>query len=136
MTTDTLSPQRFMLIFRNAGADTHAHLTPDQRVALAKQWNDWYDGLAARGKAQQGSPLELHGRVVSGAGVSQRVIDGPYAEAKEIVGGFIVLSVAHLDEATEIATHCPGLPLGLTVEIRPLAPVSPVLDGVHGRDPI
>jgi hypothetical protein len=63
------------------------------------------------------------------------VTDGPFAETKEIVGGYFFLSVADLDEATAIAQHCPGLPLGLTVEVRPVAECSPVLEGVPGRPP-
>ncbi len=123
-----------MLLFRNAGPDTHAHLTTDERVKLAKQWNDWYDGLAAQGKVQHGRPLGLMGRVISGTN-GQRVIDGPYAEAKEIVGGYFFLRVTDIDEATEIAKKCPGLPLGLTVEVRPVADASPVLEDVRGRPP-
>lgn len=123
-----------MLVFRNAGEDVHAHLTAEQRVVLAKQWNDWYDGLARAGKVEHGRPLGLGGRVVSGP-KGERVIDGPYAEGKEIIGGYIFLKVADIDEATAIAKHCPGLPLGLTVEVRPVADVSPVLNEVSGRPP-
>lgn len=123
-----------MLLFRNAGADTHAHLSPAQRAKLAQQWNDWYDGLARQGKVEHGRPLALEGRVVSGA-AGERVTDGPYAETKEVVGGYFFLNVADLDEATAIAKRCPGLPLGLTVEVRPVAAVSPVLENVHGRPP-
>jgi hypothetical protein len=122
----------FLLLFRNAGPDVHAHLTAAQRAALTQRWNDWYDGLAQRGQVQQGRPLELHGRVISGPR-GERVTDGPYAETKEVVGGYFVLTVADLDAATAIAQQCPGLPLGLTVEVRPIAPVSPVLEGVPGR---
>ena len=134
MTQKNPMTSAFMLIFRNAGVETHAHLTPEQQKALAKQWNDWYDGLAKAGKVEHGRPLALGGRVVSGA-KGERVIDGPYAEGKEIIGGYIFLKVADLDEATVIAKHCPGLPLGLTVEVRPVADVSPVLEDVHGRPP-
>ena len=124
----------FLLLFRNAGPDVHALLSPAERVALAQRWNDWYDGLAQRGKVKHGQPLELTGRVVSGAR-GERVTDGPFAEAKEVVGGYIFLTVADLDEATEIAKGCPGLPLGLSVEVRPVAGSSPVLENVPGRPP-
>lgn len=123
-----------MLLFRNAGEESHRHLTPEERVALAKKWNDWYDGLAAAGKVQHGRPLELGGRVVSGAR-GERITDGPFAETKEVVGGYIFLTVRDLDEATAIAQQCPGLPLGLIVEVRPVADVSPVLKDVTGRPP-
>lgn len=121
-----------MLLFKNAGVETHGHLTAEQRVELAKRWNDWYEGLAARGKVQHGSPLELGGRQVSGP-KGERVSDGFFAEAKEVIGGYIFLTVADIDEATEIAKGCPGLPLGLVVEVRAVAERSPVLEGVPGR---
>ena len=133
-TSPTPTAASFMLLFRNAGPETHAHLTTEQQKVLAKQWNDWYDGLAAKGKVEHGRPLGLGGRVVSGK-QGERVIDGPYAEAKEVIGGYIFLKVADIDEATAIAKNCPGLPLGLTVEVRPVAEVSPVLEDVHGRPP-
>ena len=124
----------FLLLFRNAGPDTHARLSPPQREQVTQQWNNWYESLAAQGKVQHGRPLGLGGRVVSGT-KGQFVVDGPYAETKEVVGGYFFLTVRDLDEATEIAKHCPGLPLGLTVEVRPVVDVSPVLEGVRGRPP-
>jgi hypothetical protein len=133
MSTNSTPVSSYMLLFRNAGPEAHAHLTPEGRAVLAKQWNDWYDGLAARKKVSHGQPLALEGRVVSGA--DGRVTDGPFAEAKEVVGGYIMLTVESFDEATEIAKQCPGLAHGLTVEVRPLAAVSPVLAEVTGRPP-
>lgn len=96
-----------------------------------QQWNDWYEGLATQGKVEQGRPLALAGRVVSMTG--GRTIDGPYAETKEAIGGFFMLRVADMEEAVAIAKQCPSLSLGLTVEVRPLADCSPVLEGVRGR---
>ncbi len=64
------------------------------------------------------------------------VSDGPYAEAKEVVAGYFMLTVDSLDEATEIAKQCPSLPLGLTVEVRPIAEKSPTLKGLSGRPPV
>ena len=120
----------YLLLFRNAGPDTHAHLTPAQKAAKTRQWNDWVADLVNRGKLQRGHPLGLNGRVVSGA-TGERVVDGPFAEAKEVVGGFLMLSVADIEEATAIAKQCPGLAEGLTVEVRPMVERSPVLDDVQ-----
>jgi hypothetical protein len=130
----TAATSSFLLLFRNAGLETHAHLSREQREQLTQQWNNWYEGLAAQGKVQHGRPLGLSGRVVSGAR-GEFVVDGPYAETKEVIGGYFFLTVSDLEEATEIAKHCPGLPLGLTVEVRPVVDVSPVLEGVRGRPP-
>jgi len=121
-----------MLIFRNAGPDVHQHLTSAEKATLAMKWNDWFEGLAAQGKVEHARPLELGGRVVSGR-TGERITDGPYAEGKEVIGGYFFLTVADIDEATRIAQQCPGLPLGLTVEVRPVAAVSPVLADVPGR---
>jgi len=126
------STSSFMLLFRNAGLESHAHLTPEQKTALAKQWNDWVDRLVAQGKLPHAHPLGLAGRVVSGP-AGERVTDGPYAESKEAIGGYFFLTVADLDEATAIAQQCPSLALGMIVEVRPVVLQSEVLTDVHAR---
>jgi hypothetical protein len=107
----------FLLFFRNTGPETHEHLSPEQRQQLVIRWNAWYDGLARQGKAVEGQPLELDTRIVSGPGGS-RVVDGPFAEAKEAIGGYVKLMVSGLEEATEIARQHPGLAYGLIIEVR------------------
>jgi len=47
------------------------------------------------------------------------VTDGPFAETKEQVGGFILIEAKDLDEATQLAANIPALPLG-AVEVRPV----------------
>lgn len=121
-----------MLLFRNAGLESHAQLTSEQKTALAKQWNDWVDRLAAQGKLPHAHPLGLGGRVVTGP-AGERVTDGPYAEAKEVVGGYFFLKVNNLDEATAIAQQCPSLALGMIVEVRPVVLQSEVLTDVRAR---
>lgn len=122
-----------MLLFRNAGPAAHAHLTADERQQLTQRWNDWYDSLATKGLVQHGRPLGLEGRVVTEK--NGRITDGPYAESKEAIGGYFFLTVSGLAEATEIAKQCPGLPIGLEVEVRPVVDASPVLKDVRGRAP-
>src|SRR5882762_9445409 len=113
----TTNPTPYLLLFRNTGPETHQHLSADQRQKLVTRWNAWYDGLAAQGKAVEGQPLEMETRVVSGAGGS-RVVDGPFAEAKEAIGGYVKLMVGSFEEATEIARQHPGLAYGLIIEVR------------------
>jgi hypothetical protein len=115
-----------MLIFRESSPETYKAMSPEQRQQLLKQWNDWYDGLAAQGKVKHGHPLEPEGRVVSGAR-GERVVDGPFAEGKEAIGGFFFLTVGSLDEAVAIAKQCPSLRYGLIVEVRPVAESCPAL---------
>jgi hypothetical protein len=110
----------FILFFRNSGPETHAHLSADERQQLMTRWNAWYDHLAAEGKAIAGTPLELETRIISGAR-GERVVDGPFAETKEAIGGYVMLMVNDLEEATAIAQDHPGLPYGLQIEVRRLA---------------
>lgn len=113
----TLSP--YLLFFRNSGPENYQHLSAEQRQQLVLRWNDWYDGLATQGKAVEGQPLEMEIRLVSGPG-GARIIDGPFAEAKEAIGGYVKLMVSGMDEATEIARRHPGLAYGLQIEVRPM----------------
>jgi hypothetical protein len=119
-----------MLLFRNAGEETHAHLSPEQKKEMTKKWNDWFEGLAARGKAQHGHPLGLDGRVVSGAR-GERVTDGPFAETKELIGGYAIVQANSHAEAVELArrfvqVHIEAGIQEVEMEIRPLSyPGSP-----------
>jgi hypothetical protein len=111
----------YLLLFRNSGPETHAHLSSGDRQSLIAAWNEWYDRLTTQGKALDGRPLQLDTRVVSGPG-GTRVIDGPFAEAKEAIGGYVVLLVSGREEATRIAQQHPGLAYGLIIEVREMAP--------------
>jgi hypothetical protein len=124
------SSSLYMLLFRNGGPEAHAHLTPAERTALAAKWNEWVEQLTSQGVLEQGRPLGLGGRVVEGPR-GERVTDGPYAEAKEVVAGYVMIRAANLDAAADIAKGCPGLAIGLTVEVRPLQDFSPVLQEVR-----
>ncbi len=114
------APSPYMLLFRNTGPENHQHLSPEQRQQLVSRWNDWFEGLVSQGKAVEGQPLEMETRIVSGS--SGRVVDGPFPEAKEAIGGYVKLMVSDMDEATEIAKRHPGLAYGLIVEVRQLTP--------------
>ncbi|HXG47877.1 MAG TPA: YciI family protein [Methylomirabilota bacterium] len=113
----------YMLIFR--GTEWYQGLSPEQMQQVADRWMAWFQGLKADGRVVAGNPLEREGRVVSGrnGGV---VSDGPFVEAKETIGGYFLLQVASMDEAVAIAQQCPGLPYGIRVEVRPIAPECPV----------
>ncbi|PAW68801.1 MAG: hypothetical protein B9S34_01125 [Opitutia bacterium Tous-C1TDCM] len=109
----------YLLLFRNTGPETHRHLSAEERQQLMQRWNAWFEGLLATGEAVEGQPLETETRLVSGA-TGQRVVDGPYPEAKEAIGGYVRLEVPDLAAATAIAQRHPGLEYGLEIEIRKL----------------
>lgn len=120
-TTATPTSTPYMLLFRNTGPENHAHLSPEERQQLVVRWNAWFEGLVSQGKAVIGQPLEMETRIVAGAGGS-RIVDGPFPEAKEAIGGFVTLQVSGLEEATHIAQRHPGLEYGLIVEVRQMTP--------------
>jgi hypothetical protein len=112
----------YMLIFR--GTDWYQGLSPEQMQQVIDQWMNWFNGLKENGTALAGNPLEPEGKIVSGK--NRAVSDGPFAEAKETIGGYFLLKVATMDEAVAIAKQCPGLPYGIRVEVRPVAPECPI----------
>ena len=112
----------YMLIFR--GTDWYKGLSPQQMQQVIDQWMNWFNGLKENGAATAGNPLEPEGRIVSGK--NRAVSDGPFAEAKETIGGYFLLKVATMDEAVAIAKQCPGLPYGIRVEVRPVAAECPM----------
>jgi hypothetical protein len=113
MTTTTTS--EYMLLFR--GTDWNRGLSSEEIENVMNRWIVWLDRLTEQGKATAGQPLTDQGKVISGK-KGQTVLDGPFAESKEAVAGYILLQVDNLDEATEIARECPGLDYGISVEVR------------------
>jgi hypothetical protein len=112
----------YMLIFR--GNDWHKGLSPEQMQKISDQWMAWFKQLTESGKALAGNPLEPAGKIVSGK--NGAVVDGPFAESKEAIGGYFLLRVGDMDEAVAIARQCPGLPYGAKIEVRPVAGECPM----------
>jgi hypothetical protein len=104
----------FMLIFRN-DYNPEMKPTPEQLQASIKKWQDWIGGIAAQGKFVSTNRLGFTGKTLKPNNV---VTDGPYAEVKEILGGYLLLKAATIDEAIELAKGCPILFIGGHVEVR------------------
>ena len=88
-------------------------------------WRAYYKALVEAGIYVGGDPLEVPEtattvRLKEG---KRRVQDGPFADTKEQLGGFIILELASLDAALDWAARCPTASAG-AVEVRPLAPES------------
>ena len=107
-----------IIFFR--GNDWDKNLSPEELQRVTGQFMAWFERLTREGKAIGGAPLENEGKIVSGSR-GRTVSDGPFAESKEAIGGYFILNVTDLDEAVEIAKQCPGLDIGLQVEVRPVA---------------
>ena len=95
------------------------------------QFYVWYEKGLADGVLKPGSRLEHRGKQVSRAGIT----DGPFAEAKELVGGYWFIVANSLDEAARIAAQNPCLAYGLTLEIRPLEAARARVENVTNETP-
>lgn len=108
--------KEFLLLFRSDFVTKDNPPSPEQMQASIKHWQDWMGGIAAQNKlANPGNRLAGTGKVVTANNV---VIDGPYADIKESIGGYIIVKAGSLDEATELAKNCPILSIGGNVEVR------------------
>ncbi len=111
----------FLYIFRG-GADP-AQMSPEQMQQNMDAWFAWINDLRSKGHFEAGEPLHSEGKVLSGT-KGQTVTDGPYAEGKEEVGGYLVVSAKDLEHATELAKGCPIFRNDGTVEVRPIQKMS------------
>jgi len=87
----------------------------------------WFDGLSARGKVKAAQPLGTEGRTISGTN-GRFVVDGPFTETKEAVGGYLLLQADNLEEAVQIARSMPTLQYGISVEVRPTLAECPIFE--------
>ena len=93
-------------------------ISPEVMQQIIARYGAWRDQLAERGQLVGGNKLiDGEGRVLRGSGDAMRVLDGPFSEAKEVIGGYFAIRAASYDEAVTIASGCPHLDFG-TVEIR------------------
>jgi hypothetical protein len=105
----------FILIFRN-DFNPDVKFSPEEMQGMMKLWQDWVGGIAAQNKlADPGNRLGSEGRTLKPNNV---VTDGPYAEIKEMISGYIMVKADNLDEAFKLAERCPILNMGGNVEVR------------------
>ena len=101
------------MIFRNDKSMPKP--SPEQMQGMIKQWQDWIGGIASQGKFVATNALGFEGKTVN---ADATITDGPYAELKEIVGGYIIVKSDSLDDAMKLTNGCPTLLLGGKVEVR------------------
>lgn len=114
---------KFLLLLRGDAA-AEAAMTDAQRRAMVDEHIAYAAMLRERGAHVYGEPLDApeRARVMRFDGPEPTVIDGPYLESKESLGGFYVIECGSLGEATELARQLPRSP-GLVAELRPIPEV-------------
>lgn len=108
----------YMVIFRCAGWSNGR--SNEELQTIVDKFAVWYDWMQSREEIQSGLPLHAEGKFVSGKN-GKTVADGPFAESKEAIGGFLIVKAAGMDEAVALASEWPLLEYGYTIEVRPMA---------------
>jgi len=106
-----------MLFFR--GPNWDKGLSAEELQQVMGRVMSWFDSLKQQGRIKAGQPLGEERKIVS-AKKGQPFADGPYAESKEAIGGYLVVQARDLDEAAAIAQTCPNLEYGVSIEVRPV----------------
>ncbi len=95
--------------------------SPRQLEEIMARFHVWMEGLCAEGRVLATNGLELTGKMLRGPIGETVITDGPYAEGKEVVGGYVLLNPCTLAQAVAAAKKCPGLDYHMIVEVRPVA---------------
>jgi len=111
---------QFLYLYRMDPAARQAAMgSPEQAQQSMQRWMTWMRDLDAKGHLKdRGQPLESGGKVIRGQ--KKTITDGPFVEAKDLVGGFSIVEARDIDQAVELSRGCPILEGGGSVEVRPV----------------
>jgi len=105
----------FLYLYRGGDSPT----SPAEGQKVMQQWHAWMKDLGEKGYLKAiGSPLEKTGKLVSGK--QKTISDGPFAETKDLIGGYTIVVAKDINEAAEVAKGCPIFLAGGGVEVRPI----------------
>lgn len=124
------TPKKQYLVISRGQWDEGA--TKQDVQAAIDRFYAWYERNLASGRMLPGSRLHAETRVVS----RQSIVDGPFTESKEIVGGYWFIVASSLDEAAALAAENPCLAFGLTLELRPLDEARAMAADVTSETPV
>ena len=111
---------QFVYLYRMTDAARQENAsTPERAQQNMQRWMAWFRDLDSRGHLKdRGQPLERTGKVVRGQ--QKTVTDGPFTEAKDLIGGFTLVEARDIDQAVELSRGCPIFEGGGSVEVRPI----------------
>jgi hypothetical protein len=107
--------------------------SPEEIQDAIDEFYAWLGKLVEEGKMKTGQRLGTEGKTVARNGV---VLDGPFGETKEVIGGYWFIVASSLGEAAEIAGGNPCLKCGLFYEIRPIDPEQATAFTVTNETPV
>jgi hypothetical protein len=111
----------FMLVLYE---DPELVATPEQRAEAVQRVGEYAMGLLGTGSLKGGAPLHpvTEAKRVRTRDGQQRILDGPFAESKEVIAGYFLIEAPGVEAATEIAARCPNAEFG-SVEVREIVPM-------------
>lgn len=105
------------ILLLHAAPGLFADTSPDEMQRVIQRYTEWRKKVAREGRLVNGHKLvDGHGRVLQGKG-AETVRDGPFAEAREVVGGLFVVTGTSYEDVVALSRDCPHLDYG-TIEIR------------------
>jgi len=107
--------EEYLILMRLDLITKDAQPSPEQMQVYMKMYQDWVGGIAAQNKFVGGKGLSTEGKVIKTNNV---ITDGPYAETKESLAGYIMIKAKDFDDAVSIAKECPILKGDNSVEVR------------------
>ncbi len=111
----------FVILMRLDLITKEAQPSPEQLQGYMKQYQDWVSSLMAQNKFLGGTGLSTEGRVIRSNHI---ITDGPFAEIKESIAGYIIIRAKDFEEAVSFAQRCPILQgEGNSVEVRKIVSV-------------
>ena len=111
----------YIILMRLDLLTKEAQPSPEQLQVYMKMYQDWVGSIAAQNKFSGGKGLSTEGKVIKANNV---ITDGPYAEIKESIAGFIIIKAKDFEDAVSIAKDCPILQgAGNSVEVRKVVSV-------------
>ncbi len=111
-------PTYMMLLYEEP--DVFERMSPEELQRAIERYRAWGQSLQESGHYVESDKLtDGEGRVLrKPEGGEVRVQDGPYAETKEVIGGYYSVRAESYDEAVELASGSPHLEYGGTIEVR------------------
>jgi len=112
----------YMLLLYDSPTDFQ-DVSPGEMQKIIEKYRAWGDRLRTAGHLIDSHKLrDGEGRVLRRGNGKPRVLDGPYSETKEVVGGFFAVRAADYDEAVKLCEGCPHLDFNGTIEVREIEP--------------
>jgi hypothetical protein len=105
----------YVFLYRGGERET----SPELAQQTMQKWMAWFKELAEKGHIKdRGQPLERAGKLVKGK--QKAITDGPFVEAKDVIGGYTLIEATDIEQAVELSKGCPIFEVDGGVEVRPV----------------